>query len=97
MRITIDVTEAEARATMVEQQTTAAEPREITSPEAPPIDGGAPPEALLTAVQGTTASQLRPESGVQLPESGAQPGDGGGPPNWLLETAATDSLRRFPR
>lgn len=97
MRITIDLTETEARAAVVERGTgsepspvtVASEPSPVNaSAEPPPIDGGAPPEALISAVEGTTGS-------APPAESGSQPGDGGGPPQWLLDAVATGSLARF--
>ncbi len=89
MRITIDVTEAGAPALTLEQRTAGEPSRATTSTEGPAIDGGAPPDALVAAMQSTT-------SGPSFPIVGARPGDGGGAPRRLAQSVGP-TAPRFPQ
>ena len=87
MRITIELTESESQAITIQRQAVAKEPMTSASTEAPPIDGGPPPEALLQALG------EKPEITTNGKTSRA-PGDAGEPPRWLVDAIAEGGLRR---
>jgi hypothetical protein len=74
MRITIELSEAEGRATAIHRESGSA-----LAADATPVDGGPPPEALLVAL-GAAAARATGEA-TALPQGG----DAGGPPAWLVE------------
>jgi hypothetical protein len=77
MRITIELTEAEARATTIRPEHIGA-----AGADAPAEDGGPPSEALLIALGAATAD------GTEAGACAAAGGDAGGPPAWLVEVVA---------
>jgi hypothetical protein len=88
MRIIIEMTEAESRSTTVEQQTAAIQSATQVSGEAPPIDGGAPREALLMALgakPSVAGSEKRSRGNA----------DAGEPPRWLIDAVAIGPAPRF--
>jgi hypothetical protein len=77
MRITIEMTEAEGRATTIRREMGGALPSGAAVPEGPPQDGGPPSEALLVALG--AESVVRAGGGPN--ELGT---DAGEPPAWLV-------------
>ena len=79
MRITIEMTEAERRSTVIGQEAGAGAATMSAAPEAAAINGGSPPESLLLALG--ARSELSAATGTA--ESGDR--DAGGPPSWLVD------------
>ena len=78
MRITIEMTEAESRSTMISQEVGGAMATGPAAREAPAINGGSPPEPLLLALGAKS----------QLAAAGTADGgdrDAGAPPSWLVD------------
>jgi hypothetical protein len=73
MRITIELTEAEGRATTIRPEGGA------VPEDAPAMDGGPPPEALLIALGAVAAGET---TAAPTERPGA---DAGGPPAWLVD------------
>ena len=79
MRITIELTDAEGRYTTIRPEATGdRRSGQAVAEEAPPQDGGPPPEALLIALG--AQSGIKP--GVPTERLGT---DAGAPPAWLVD------------
>jgi hypothetical protein len=89
MRIIIELTEAESRSTTIQQPTVTTQPATQASGEAPPIDGGPPPEALLMALR------AKPDDAFASGRPSAINGDAGEPPRWLVDAVAVGPAHRF--
>jgi hypothetical protein len=78
VRITIEMTEAESRSTMISQEVGGSMATVSAAREAPAINGGSPPEPLLLALGAKS----------ELAAAGTADGgdrDAGGPPSWLVD------------
>lgn len=81
MRITIEMTEAEGRATTIRREMGGALPSGAAVPEGPPQDGGPPSEALLVALGAKSVVG----AGGPTERLGT---DAGGPPAWLVDVVS---------
>jgi hypothetical protein len=83
MRITIDITEAEERSATIRPETgSVLVTGSAGAEEAPPKDGGPPPEALLVALGAESATRA---GGGPTERLGT---DAGGPPAWLVDVVS---------
>jgi hypothetical protein len=78
MRITIEMTEAESRSTVIGRDDADAARAQSVS-EAAPTDGGPPPATLRLALDAQGEEEVREE---ETAEHGTR---AGGPPDWLRE------------